>query len=107
MRVTVIGTECFAVRIDSPYLDFRRDYGQVSYSVFDLLSQIASACRTYLAGFGLLFGAFDFGLRPDGSLDFYECNSAGQWHWLEAETCLPMTSAIANLLEGPDGHDRS
>lgn len=100
VRVTVIGTKCFAVRIDSPYLDFRRDYGQVSYSVFDLPSQIASACRAYLAGFGLLYGAFDFGLCPDGSLDFYECNSAGQWHWLEEETGLPMTNALADLLEG-------
>lgn len=99
VRVTVIGSECFAVRIDSPYLDFRRDYSQVSYSVFGLPSRIASECRAYLAGFGLLFGAFDFGLCPDGSLDFYECNGAGQWQWLEAETGLPMTTALADLLE--------
>lgn len=99
VRVTAIGGECFAVRIDSSCLDFRRDYNQVSYSVFDLPSRIAYACRSYLEGFGLLFGAFDFGLRADGSLDFYECNGVGQWHWLEEETGLPMTSAIADLLE--------
>ena len=59
-----------------------------------------SGCHSpALAGFGLLFGAFDFGVRADGSLDFYECNSAGQWHWLEMETGLPMTSALADLLE--------
>ncbi|MEV7005472.1 ATP-grasp ribosomal peptide maturase [Streptosporangium sp. NPDC051022] len=99
VRVTVIGTTCFAVRIDSPNLDFRRNYAQVTYSVFELPDRIADACRAYLAEFGLLFGAFDFGLKGDGSLDFYECNSAGQWLWLEEETGLPMTAALADLLE--------
>ncbi|MEU0519598.1 ATP-grasp ribosomal peptide maturase [Streptosporangium sp. NPDC006007] len=99
VRITVIGTECFAARIDSPHLDFRQNYEQVTYSVFDVSAQVADACRAYLARFGLLFGAFDFGLRPDGSLDFYECNSAGQWLWLEEETGLPMTAALADLLE--------
>lgn len=56
-------------------------------------------CRAYLARFGLLFGAFDLGLRDDQFLDWYECNSAGQWHWLEAETGLPMTASLADLLE--------
>jgi hypothetical protein len=99
VRVTAIGDELFGVRIDSPHLDFRRDYSQVGYSVFDVPDRFASACRAYLARFGLLFGAFDFGLRADDSLDWYECNSAGQWHWLEAETGLPMTATLADLLE--------
>jgi hypothetical protein len=46
-----------------------------------------------------MVGAFDLGLAADGSLDFYERDSAGQWHWLEAETGLPMTAAPADLLE--------
>ncbi|MEV5412599.1 ATP-grasp ribosomal peptide maturase [Thermopolyspora sp. NPDC052614] len=99
VRVTVIGEEVFAVRIDSPCLDFRRDYERVTYSKFDLPSSVADACRAYLSHFGLLFGAFDFGLRADLTLDWYECNPAGQWHWLEEETGLPMTSALADLLE--------
>lgn len=99
VRVIAIGRELFGVRIDSPHLDFRRDYSQVSYSVFDVSDELAVRCRAYLARFGLLFGAFDFGLRADHSLDWYECNSAGQWHWLEAETGLPMTAALVDLLE--------
>lgn len=99
IRITVIGDEVFGVRIDSPNLDFRRDYEQVRYSVFDISDRLADACRAYLAKFGLLFGAFDFGLRSDDSLDWYECNSAGQWHWLEGETGLPMTAALIDLLE--------
>jgi hypothetical protein len=66
---------------------------------FHVPGPLAAKCRAYLARFGLLFGAFDLGLTADGSLDFYECNSAEQWHWLEAETGLPMTAALADLLE--------
>lgn len=100
VRVTVVGERVFAVRIDSPCLDFRQDYEKVAYSRFDLPRPVADACRGYLSHFDLLFGAFDFGLRADGTLDWYECDPAGQWHWLEEETGLPMTSALADLLEG-------
>jgi ATP-grasp ribosomal peptide maturase len=99
VRVIVIGTQVFGIRIDSPHLDFRRDYSRVRYSVFDVPARTADACRAYLAQFDLLFGAFDFGLKPDNTLDWYECNPAGQWHWLEDETGLPMTAAVVELLE--------
>jgi ATP-grasp ribosomal peptide maturase len=99
VRVTVIGNETFSVRIDSPHIDWRRDYDQVGYTVVDTPVDLAQRCRRYLDRFGLLFGAFDFGLTRDGSWVWYECNTGGQWHWLELETGLPMTTALADLLE--------
>lgn len=102
VRTTVIGQRVFSVRIDSPHIDWRRDYGAVAYSVIDTPDEVASACKSYLERFGLLFGAFDFGLGRDGRWYWYECNSGGQWHWLELETGLPMTAAIADLLECRD-----
>ncbi|GAA0585796.1 ATP-grasp ribosomal peptide maturase [Kribbella sandramycini] len=99
VRTTVIGDQIFSVRIDSPYLDWRQDYDQVTYAAVDTPPQITDACRRYLARFGLLFGAFDFGIGQDGSWVWYECNTGGQWHWLELETGLPMTAALADLLE--------
>ncbi|MGC4939464.1 ATP-grasp ribosomal peptide maturase [Kribbella sp. DT2] len=99
VRVTVIGDEVFSVRIDSPHVDWRRDYDQVSYTVIDTPRAVERACRRYLERFGLLFGAFDFGLAYDGTWVWYECNAGGQWHWLELETGLPMTAAMADLLE--------
>lgn len=99
VRVTVIGNEVFSVRIDSPYIDWRRDYTLVTYTVVDAPDTIVRNCRRYLDRFGLLFGAFDFGLARDGSWLWYECNTAGQWHWIELETGLPMTAALADLLE--------
>ncbi|TDD44479.1 hypothetical protein E1263_40660 [Kribbella antibiotica] len=86
--------------IDSPHLDWRRDYDLVRYSVIDTPSEVVDACHRYLETFGLVFGAFDFGIREDDEgRAWYECNTGGQWHWLELETGLPMTSAIADLLE--------
>jgi ATP-grasp ribosomal peptide maturase len=99
VRVTVVGEEVFGVRIDSPHLDFRVDYEVVTYTVFDTPRHLADACRACLARFGLAFGAFDFGLRADLTFDWYELNSGGQWRWLEDETGLPMTAAVADLLE--------
>lgn len=99
VRVTVIGNQVFSVRIESPYVDWRRDYDQLSYAVLDTPDHIAWACRSYLDRFGLLFGAFDFGIAHDGSWVWYECNTGGQWYWLELETGLPMTTALADLLE--------
>jgi hypothetical protein len=51
---------------------------------------------------GLMFGAFDFGLTADGAVWFYELNPGGQWAWLEEETGLPMTAAMADLLAWPE-----
>jgi hypothetical protein len=47
-----------------------------------------------------VFGAFDFVIATDGSWHFLECNPSGQWAFLEPPTGLPMTAAIADLLEG-------
>ena len=99
VRTTVIGDQVFSVRIQSPHLDWRRDYDQVTYAVIDTPSYVVEACHRYLGRFGLVFGAFDFGIARDSSWVWYECNTGGQWHWLELETGLPMTAALADLLE--------
>ncbi|MEV8373635.1 ATP-grasp ribosomal peptide maturase [Kribbella sp. NPDC056861] len=99
VRTTVIGDKVFSVRIESPHLDWRRDYDKVTYAVIETPQHVTDACQRYLDRFGLLFGAFDFGIAQDGSWVWYECNTAGQWHWLELETGLPMTAALADLLE--------
>ncbi|WP_329150150.1 hypothetical protein OIU91_25245 [Streptomyces sp. NBC_01456] len=49
--------------------------------------------------FDLRYGAFDFALTADGAWWFLECNPNGQWAWLEAAAGLPLTAAIADLLE--------
>jgi len=105
VRVTVIGERIFAVRIDSGLLDWRTDYGTHRYTPVDAPRAVERAMRAYLSHFGLVFGAFDFALTDSGEWVFIECNPSGQWAWMEPPTGLPMTGALADLLEG-GLHDR-
>lgn len=100
IRVTVIGERTFAVRIDSGLLDWRTDYSTHTYTPVTPPPEVERAMRAYLRHFGLVFGAFDFALTEPGEWVFIECNPSGQWAWLEPPTGLPMTAALADLLEG-------
>lgn len=99
VRVTVIGTRIFSVRIQSPLLDWRTDYDAIAYSVIDTPPAVAEMLHRYLAAFKLVYGAFDFAVDESGTWWFLECNPAGQYAWMEPPTGLPMTSAVADLLE--------
>ncbi|MFI6358320.1 ATP-grasp ribosomal peptide maturase [Streptomyces sp. NPDC050743] len=99
VRVTVIGSRVFCVRIDSDLLDWRTDYSRLTYTPVDPPPRIEPALHRYMDRFGLLFGAFDFCVGEDGRWWFLECNPSGQWYWLETETGLPMLAALADLLE--------
>jgi hypothetical protein len=100
LRVTAIGDRVFCVRIDcGDLLDWRYDYDALTYTVTELPPGVADLIAAYLKRFRLRFGCFDFALRPDGEAVFLECNPNGQWAWLEDETGLPMTAALADLLE--------
>ncbi|MFJ6013037.1 ATP-grasp ribosomal peptide maturase [Streptomyces sp. NPDC092952] len=98
VRVTVIGDQIFAVRIDCDLLDWRTDYTTHTYSVIPTPPDVERAIFAYLRHFGLVFGAFDFALTRD-EWTFIECNPSGQWAWMEPPTGLPMTAALADLLE--------
>ena len=43
-------------------------------------------------------GAFDFGITGDGQWLAYECNPGAQWLWLEHQTNIGISSALAELL---------
>ncbi|MET9429818.1 ATP-grasp ribosomal peptide maturase [Streptomyces sp. NPDC003036] len=98
VRVTVVGERIFAVRIDCDLLDWRTDYSTHTYSVIPTPPDVERAIFAYLRHFGLVFGAFDFALTRDEWI-FIECNPSGQWAWMEPHTGLPMTAALADLLE--------
>lgn len=99
VRVTVIGSKMFCVRIDSDLLDWRTDYSRLTYTPVEPPPGIERAVHCYMDHFGLVFGAFDFCVGEDGRWWFLECNPSGQWYWLEPETGLPMCTALADLLE--------
>ncbi len=104
IRLIVVGEHDFAVAIHagSPdaRLDWRRDYDSLSYSVVKAPQDVLTAARGFLNKSVLLFGAFDFIVRPGGEWLFLECNAGGQWGWLAEECDLPIAEAFAAELTG-------
>lgn len=49
--------------------------------------------------FDLSFGAFDFAVTTSGEWVMFECNPFGRYGWLEDALDLPITAALADLLE--------
>ncbi len=106
LRVTVVDSEVFACMIDSQAqkedqgkVDWRQgyDYG-LKHSIFDLPEEVSEKCKLFLHKMGLRFGCFDFIVTPEGQYVFLECNPNGQWLWIELETGLSISTAIARSL---------
>lgn len=106
LRITMVGEKVFACKIDSQILDDDKgkvdwrqgyDYG-LKYEIYDLPRDISDKCFQFLIKLGLNFGCFDFIVTPDGDYVFLECNSNGQWLWIENETGMKISEAIADAL---------
>jgi ATP-grasp ribosomal peptide maturase len=103
-RVTIVGTQVFAVRIDagSPAArtDWRSDYGALAYSQIELPRAVAAGLVDLHQRLGLVYGAADLICDDAGNWIFLETNQAGEWGWLAAETGVPIAAALADLLTG-------
>ena len=107
LRITMVGCRVFACKIDSQCLDEDKgktdwrqgyDYG-LKYEVYDLPQDIADKCTRFLQLMHLNFGALDFIVTPSGEHVFLECNPNGQWLWVELETGMKISEAIADFLQ--------
>ncbi|MFE5868422.1 ATP-grasp ribosomal peptide maturase [Streptomyces roseifaciens] len=98
LRVVIVGEKVFAVRIDSGLLDWRENYGALSYSVAELPSGLEKRLIAYLEHFGLASGSFDLCVDRQGEFHWLELNPNGQWGWLEEQTGLRLAAAFAELL---------
>jgi ATP-grasp ribosomal peptide maturase len=105
-RCIVIGSRVFTVAIHahSPEakVDFRSDYSSLTYEVVDPPHHVLDGIRAYMDAFGLAYACVDFavGPGPEGPETFWflEANCRGQHGWLERQTSLPLSAAIAELL---------
>jgi ATP-grasp ribosomal peptide maturase len=102
IRLTVVGNRFFAVRIDAgsdrARIDWRTDYDTLTYQLIDLPADVEDAVTAYLRHAGLSYGAFDFLVTSDGHLVTLEVNPEGNYAWLEQETTVRITEAIAAFL---------
>lgn len=100
IRLTVVDGVMLAARIESAYLDWRRDIAQCSYHRVETPDEVANAVRALLARLRLRFAAIDFAVDDDDRWWFLEVNPNGQWLWIEEATGLPISANIARALSG-------
>ncbi|MFJ7907488.1 hypothetical protein [Kitasatospora sp. NPDC096204] len=98
LRVTVVGDQVFAARITSDLLDWRADPEAASYELVELDDVTNRQLHDYMAAASLSFGAFDLVEDMDGRPWFLECNSNGEWGFIEESTGAPISGAIAEWL---------
>lgn len=101
-RVIVVGDQVFTAAIHAgsaaTYVHWRNDYRALQYERINPPAEVVAGVLEYCIEFGLLYGAFDFVIRPDGGWVFLECNATGQYGWIEDAVNAPITDAIADLL---------
>jgi glutathione synthase/RimK-type ligase-like ATP-grasp enzyme len=114
LRVTVVGDDVFAARIHSASTDYPADYRMALETVpmepYRLPPDVQRGVVRLMRRLGLVYGAIDFRVRPDGEHVFFEINPSGQWLFIEDRTGLPITRAFAGVLAAADGgmpHPRS
>lgn len=101
LRVTVVGNEVFAARVDSQqYQDAEVDWRRkkIKFEGYALPDKIVEQCRQMVKKLNLSFGAFDFIKKQNGDYYFLEVNPNGQWVWIEKDTAHPISNAIINFL---------
>jgi glutathione synthase/RimK-type ligase-like ATP-grasp enzyme len=101
VRVTAIGDELHAAEIDSQAgastLDWRFDQ-TVPFRPHELDEATASRLRETLSRLGLVYGAIDLRLTPEGEYVFLEVNPSGQYLFVELLAGLPLNERMAAFL---------
>jgi len=106
-RVTIVGKQVFACAIHSQDSektkhDWRRyDLENVKHEPYDLPQEVVQKLLILMNRWGLVYGAIDMILTPEGEYVFLEINPTGQWGWIESLTGMPISQSIAELLANP------
>jgi glutathione synthase/RimK-type ligase-like ATP-grasp enzyme len=105
-RMFVIGEHITTAAIHAhnaaAYIDWRTGYGTNTYTLIEPPPEVGAGVQRLMTEMGLLYGALDFVIGPDGEWTFLEINAAGQYGWIEHHTRAPLTEQLADLLaKGP------
>lgn len=106
LRVTVIGPQVFCVEIDTQSAaaaveDIHRGpLHELRKKPVSLPADIRNDCCRFIGALGLRYGAIDLIVDKQDRLVFLEVNPTGDWCWLEPQTELPITAAMADYIAG-------
>ncbi|MDC0710649.1 hypothetical protein POL68_19390 [Stigmatella sp. ncwal1] len=104
LRVVVVGPHCFVGAIDASrsvagQVDWRRaGPGECRWEAGDVPPAVAELLVRLVAALGLVYGAVDLIVTPEGRHVFLEVNPGGEWGMLERELGLPIAEALAESL---------
>lgn len=106
LRVTVVGSEVFAARINSHYsskaqIDWRREIFADIYSEYELPDTLREKLIGLHRRLGLFYCAYDFVVNHGDIPILLDVNPAGQWMWLESRLGFPVSERIASALANP------
>lgn len=88
LRVTILGEHVVTARLlsqesETTRLDWRAGGPQVKVEPDRLPEDVEQACLRLMRSLGIVYGAFDFIVTPEGDHVFLEVNPAGQFLWVE------------------------
>ncbi|MFC5342945.1 hypothetical protein ACETK8_19895 (plasmid) [Brevundimonas staleyi] len=98
------GNGAVAYKIEAPEtdqgrLDWRPVTDACRNALIEAPDDMVEGLVRYLEAAGLEYGVFDLIMTPDGELYFLECNSDGQWAWLEqGDAPGPTARLFADIL---------
>jgi glutathione synthase/RimK-type ligase-like ATP-grasp enzyme len=102
LRITVVGMSIFTAEIDARKtrypVDMRMVVGEAAVRPITLSAELNKRLLALQKRLQLVYGAIDMRRTPEGEYYFLEVNPAGQWHFAEQRTGLPITKAMADLL---------
>jgi hypothetical protein len=105
VRVTIVGRDLFAMAIHSRgtsyEVDFRVSLAEARTEPVDLPDAVAAQLLQLMDRLGLVYGAADLRLTPDGEYVFLEINPAGEFLFCEHGAGYPLTEAVAGWLADP------
>ncbi|MEH1901413.1 MAG: MvdD family ATP-grasp ribosomal peptide maturase [Nostoc sp.] len=106
LRTIIVGKNVFTAAVDSQALDKARyDWRRQGIALLDawelysLPQDVEEKLLKLMVEFGLNYGAIDIILTPDGRHIFLEINPVGEFFWLERCPGLPISHAIAEILQ--------
>lgn len=103
LRITVMGEQVFAAKIDSQNtrtgrLDWRRSYHELRMEPCEIPLKVADRCQEMLRRLGLVFACFDVIVTPEGQYVFLELNETGQFLFIERFAGIPLLDSFSEFL---------
>jgi len=106
LRVTIVNDKIFVGAIyasNTSYpIDFRMVMNEAHMEPFELPTKIKGMLLKLMKRLGLIYGAIDMRLTPNGDYVFLEINPSGQWLFVEERTGLPISDNFAEFLFSKD-----